>query len=70
LVSAAKAGDLPETVRFAPAPPLPAEAEMEGMKDVTWLKSWACFAPDFAGENLQRYAKLQTWSIRPAVDKS
>ena len=40
---------------------------MDGVKDVTWLRSWACFDPEFAGDNLKRYAKLQTWSIRPAV---
>lgn len=69
VVLAARDDSLPESIPFDVAPRLPAESEMDGLRDVSWLRSWACFDPEFAGVNLQRHAKLQTWSIRPAVER-
>lgn len=67
LVASTAAGTPTDPIPFDPAPPLPAEAELEGLRDLTWHNRWDIFPPDFTGATLQRHAKRQTWTIRPAV---
>ena len=69
IVGGAAEGRLPASVPFEPAPPLPDEAQMEGLRDLTWKDRWEIFPPDFAGDNLKRHALLQSWTIRPGVEK-
>ncbi len=63
-------GEPSRQVPIEPAPVLPAEAQMEGLKDLTWKGRWEIFHADFEGSNLKRHALLQSWTIRPAVGRS